>query len=75
MKKLILFISLITASIFPSKAQDYEWAYTSGQASISNVAAIRKDHDNNFYFASQRDSFVTHLYSDLEKRDNNQQLL
>ncbi|MBP9922900.1 MAG: T9SS type A sorting domain-containing protein [Bacteroidia bacterium] len=75
MKKLILFISLITASIFPSKAQDYEWAYTSGQASISNVAAIRKDHDNNFYFASQRDTFVTHLYSDLEKRDNNQQLL
>ena len=75
MIKLILLFSLVTASIFPSVAQDYEWAYTSGQASKSNVAAIRKDYDNNYYFATQRDTFVTHLYSDLEKMDDSRQML
>ncbi len=75
MKKHLLFIFLLAISIFNLNAQDYQWAYTTTKVPLSYVAAIRKDQGNNFYLATQRDSSVFHLYSELEKRDDSQQLL
>lgn len=58
-----------------SDAQNFDWAYTTAKPSLTQAISIRKDQANNFYLASQRDSSVNHLSSEIEKRDDAQALL
>ena len=66
---IILFINIT------SKAQSWEWAYTIGSTPRSQATAIKEDHSGNYYFAFYTDSVTTRLFTQMEKRDANQQLL
>jgi hypothetical protein len=68
------FLLFILASL-NSIAQDYEWAYTANRPSRTNVIAIREDHTGNFYLATITDSSSVRLLSQVERRDQNQQLI
>lgn len=77
MKSILLFTGLIIAEIFTSNVngQNYEWAYTTAKSPATKVSTIRKDHGDNFYLATFLDTSSSYVQSELEKRDNNQQLL
>ncbi len=77
MKYSLHFILFVVAVLLTQSgnSQSFDWAYTTGKPSLTHAIAIRKDQANNFYLASQRDSSVTHLSSEIEKRDDAQTLL
>jgi hypothetical protein len=77
MKNSLHFIMFLVAVLFTQSgnSQNFDWAYTTGKPSQTHAIAIRKDQSNNFYLASQRDSSVLHLSSEIEKRDDSQMLL
>ncbi|MBP7543718.1 MAG: hypothetical protein KA747_08940, partial [Ignavibacteriaceae bacterium] len=77
MKNTLLFLFFVVTTTFTknSDAQNFDWAYTTAKPSLTQAISIRKDQANNFYLASQRDSSVNHLSSEIEKRDDAQALL
>ena len=75
MKRTLLVSFIILHFNFTLEAQTCQWAYSSGQAPRSQAAAIKEDHNGEYYFASNTDSVSTRLYARLEKRDVNQQLI
>lgn len=77
MKNTLLFLFFVVTATFTksSDAQNFDWAYTTAKPSLTQAISIRKDQANNFYLASQRDSSVNHLSSEIEKRDDAQALL
>ncbi|MFZ7144160.1 MAG: T9SS type A sorting domain-containing protein [Bacteroidota bacterium] len=77
MKRALQFLAILLATTFIQNAnsQNFDWAYSTAKPSLTQAISIRKDNSDNFYLASQRDSSVLHLSSEIEKRDDSQMLL
>ncbi len=74
MKRILLILFMMIYAIH-CNAQSWQWAFTSGLAPRSNAVVIKRDHTENFYFASYTDSVSTSISTQMEKRDANQQSL
>jgi hypothetical protein len=74
MKKLyFLFVFISLSSL--TEAQNYEWAYTAGYDNFSFLTSIKRDHNDDIYLSSYRDSSGINLQTRIEKRNSSNAVL
>jgi hypothetical protein len=68
-------LTFIIISSLQLNAQDFQWAFTGNKIPLTRPSGIKQDHTNNFYLATNVDSAAYLTLAQLDKFDENQQLI
>lgn len=68
-------LSFIIISSLQLNAQDFQWAFTGNKIPLTRPTGIKEDHNKNFYLSTNVDSAAYMTLAQLDKFDENQQLI
>lgn len=77
MKKVVYSLVLLILAIefTPAFSQSYQWAITTSNSPRSQAVSLRQDQLSNIYLASFTDSSSIRVHSQIEKRDEQQNMI